>query len=73
MPRRIYPNLSAFLKDNPDVTASDLAREVGCSPAFISMIKWGERQPALPLALELARRCNVPLESLVRKRLAKAS
>lgn len=66
MPRRVYPNLFAFFKDNPDVSATQIANEVGCSYGFISMIKWGTRQPTLPLALRIASRCNVPLESLIR-------
>jgi len=74
MTRRVYPNLIAFFKANPDIAGQDLAREFGISFAYMSMIKWGTRQPTLPLALRIAERCNVPLESLVRKhKLAEAS
>lgn len=67
MPRRVYPNLHAFFKDNPDETAYRVAKDVACSTSYLSMIKWGTRQPGLPLALRLSRRCQVPLESLVQK------
>lgn len=66
MPRRIYPNLLAFFRANPE-TQAQIADELEISPAFLSMIKWGERQPQLSLALKIADRCHVPLESLIRK------
>jgi DNA-binding XRE family transcriptional regulator len=65
MPRRVYPNLATYFRDNPHDSATDVAKDVDCSMAHLSMIKWGTRQPALPLALRIARRCNVPLESLL--------
>jgi len=69
MPRRVYPNLRAFLEANKgELLAGDLADELGCSMSEISMIKWGTRQPKLELALKIAERCNVPLESLVMRR-----
>jgi transcriptional regulator with XRE-family HTH domain len=64
---RTYPDLVTFFRENPDVQARDIAKEVGCSMSFISMIKTGERQPNLRLALRIARVCRVPLESLVRQ------
>lgn len=64
MPRRIYPDLHAYFADHPN-TMSAVADEVGCSVAFLSQIKWRTRQPKLSLALVIARRCNVPLESLI--------
>lgn len=64
MPRRVYPNLAAFLREH-DGTAHELARELGISPPLLSMIKWRVRQPRLELALKIAERCNVPLESLL--------
>jgi hypothetical protein len=70
---RIYPNLTAFFEDNPGETVTGVARDCDCVPSYISMIKWGERQPALPLAIRISHRCRVPLESLVRKPLKKAS
>lgn len=73
MPRRVYPNLIAYFKDSPDDAAQDVAKDVGCSTSFLSMIKWGQRQPSLPLALKISRRCNVPLESLLQSVKSKAS
>jgi len=66
MPRRVYPDLSAYFSDNDDERLTHVAVELDCSPAYLSMIKSGDRQPALPLALRIAKRCNVPLESLIR-------
>jgi hypothetical protein len=40
---------------------------MGCSPAFISMIKDGLREPNLDLAIRLADHCHIPLESLVKR------
>lgn len=67
MPQRVYPNLAAFFRANPEQTAAAIADELGVSAPFISMIKWRERQPKLELALKIAERCHVPLESLIRK------
>jgi DNA-binding XRE family transcriptional regulator len=65
--RRIYPDLHAFFRDDLNPTATQIAKEVGCSKPFLSCIKWRTRQPSLPLALRIADRCNVPLESLLWK------
>ena len=65
MPQRIYPNLKAFFRESGE-SQTDIANEIGISIASMSMIKWGQRQPALPLALKIAARCHVPLESLIR-------
>jgi len=70
VPRRIYPNLHCYFAEHPR-TQSQIADEMGISSPFLSAIRWGVRQPALPLALKLARRCQVPLESLIRTREAK--
>lgn len=67
MPRRVYSNLRAFFEANRDIRAMDIADEIGCSLSQLSMIKWGVRQPNLELALKIAERCNVPLESLLRR------
>lgn len=67
MPRRVYPNLLAYFRGNPDETMTQVARELGIGLSSLSMIAWGHRQPALPLALQIATRCNVPLESLIRR------
>lgn len=65
MPPRVYANLQSFFRENPDQSLMQVAKDVGCSMPHLSMIKWGTRQPTLPLALRIARRCHVPLESLV--------
>lgn len=73
MPRRVYPDLHAYFADNPTDSALQVAKDVGCSMAHLSMIKWGTRQPGLNLALRLARRCQVPLESLLIRKTLKQS
>lgn len=67
VPRRVYPNLLAYFKGNPDVTQTQIADELKISTAYVSMLKWGLRQPPLDLALKIADRCSVPLESLLRR------
>jgi hypothetical protein len=66
MPSRIYPDLNAFFRDNPDETLTAVAKDVRCVPSMLSMVRWGTRQPRLQLALRISRRCNVPLESLIK-------
>lgn len=73
MPRRIYPDLIAFFADTQQETMSAIAKDVGCSLPFLSEIKWRKKQPQLSLALRIAQRCNVPLESLIRQPRRKAS
>lgn len=68
MARRVYPSLTAYFKANPDENAFEIARELDISPSHLSMIKWGIRQPKLELALKMAERFQVPLESLIRKK-----
>lgn len=67
MPRRVYPNLAAYFKDNDDETMTQVAGELGITLGHLSMIKWGDRQPTLDLALRIASRCHVPIESLLRR------
>ncbi len=62
---RVYPNLKAYFRENPGDSAKQVADDLGVSMAHISMIKWGQRQPTLALALRLSRRCHVPVESLL--------
>ncbi len=64
MPKRIYADLKEYLEAHPG-ESQRVADDVGCSFPHLSQIKWHERQPTLPLALRIARRCNVPLETLV--------
>lgn len=76
---RVYANLKAYFRAEGYGTQQALARELGISTGNLSMIKWGTRQPKLGLALRIADRCHVPLESLIkelpkrkRRRVAKA-
>ena len=62
---RTYPNLFAFFRAEGRIQDT-IAQELGISPALLSMFKWGLRQPDLALALRIADRCRVPLESLVK-------
>ena len=73
MPRRVYGDLHAYFRANPDVRMMDIADELGISYSLLSMIKWGQRQPRLELALKLAERCGVPLESLLLPKTRRAS
>jgi DNA-binding XRE family transcriptional regulator len=67
MALRTYPNLQAYFRGE-GATQGALAHELGISQALLSMIKWGLREPDLALALRIAERCRVPLESLVMPR-----
>lgn len=61
---RTYPNLAAFVKDY-EGTQEALAEELQISQSYLSMLMRGERQPSLPLALRIAERARIPLESLL--------
>lgn len=72
MARRAFPNLRAYRVASGDKN-QDMAREMGIAPSFMSMIISGDRRPGLVLALKIANRYNVPLESLVHSSHKKAS
>lgn len=63
---RTYPNLETFLKDT-GLTQVALASELGISQSYLSRIKTGEVEAPLWLALRIARRTRVPLESLLKE------
>lgn len=63
---RTYPNLETFLKDT-GLTQTELAEDLGISQSYLSRIKTGEVEAPLWLALRIARRTRVPLESLVKE------
>jgi DNA-binding XRE family transcriptional regulator len=63
MPRRAYPNLFAYLQACGE-TQTAVAHKLGISVGMLSLIKWGQRQPTLALAMKIADYCNIPLESL---------
>lgn len=62
--QRTFPNLVQFCNETDTETAA-LAAEFGISGPFMSQIKWNTREPKLALALKIAARCRVPLESLI--------
>lgn len=60
---RTYPNLAAYLRDT-HTTQEAFAEDMGIAPSYVSMILRGERTPSLPIALRIAERARIPLESL---------
>ena len=54
----------AFKKSG--LSQRELADDIGLSPAMISRILNGERMPALPHALKLAKKLGIPVESFKR-------
>lgn len=63
--QRIYADLAAFFDDDANPSQAALARELGISTPYLSMIKCREREPDLALAIRIMNRCRVPLESLI--------
>lgn len=64
---RVYASVLAYFSDHEHENQGDVARELGISPTYLSMLKWGQRQPELDLALRMSKRFGVPLESLLKK------
>ena len=64
--KRAYISLAAYL-EGERLTQVDLAKKVGITQSHLSLIVRGDRTPSLPLALELSRVTNVPVETLVGK------
>lgn len=50
----------------PRGSLSRLASDLGVSVTYLCEIRKGRRTPALGLALDIAKRTGVPVESLVR-------
>lgn len=65
MHTRTYPDLATFFEDT-GLTQVELADELGISQSYLSRIKTGEVEAPLWLALKIARRTRIPLESLVK-------
>jgi transcriptional regulator with XRE-family HTH domain len=61
---KTYRNLAAFLRGT-HLTQEAFAAQVDVAPSFISMLVRGERQPSLPVALRIAERARIPVESLL--------
>ena len=67
MGRRVYADLDAFFRGNPDLTMQEVSNELGISLSMMSYLRSGLRQPRLTTALRIAERCNIPVESLLTK------
>lgn len=57
--------LAEFFEQDGAPTQGVIAKQLGVSPAYISMIAAGSRQPSLGLALEIHKLTGVPAASLV--------
>lgn len=66
MAERIYPNLATFF-DETKTQQDSFADELGISASYMSRIKNNLAEPPLELALKIASKANVPLESLIRQ------
>lgn len=64
--RKAYPTLHAYLEET-GTPQFQLAKKAGITQGHLSLILSGERTPSLPLALELAKIANIPVETLVGK------
>ena len=54
---------------HPEISATELAEEFGIGLPFFCMIKYGDREPRIGLALRICARCNIPIESLIKNEL----
>lgn len=63
---RTYPNLLAYFNETGD-TQERFAAKLGISQSYMSKIVRNLQQPELRLALKIARKAHVPLESLLRQ------
>lgn len=74
MGRRVYADLDAFFRGNPDMSMQQLAEQLGVTLSMVSYMRNGLRQPRLDLAVRIVELCNIPIESLiVTRQLEKAS
>lgn len=65
--RKAYATLRDYMDAHPELTQEALAKRLQITQGHLSLILSGERTPSLPLAVELARIANVPVETLVGK------
>ena len=65
MGRRVYADLDAFFRANPDESMMKVANDVGVSLSMMSYLRNGLRQPGLDTALRIRDRCHIPIETLV--------
>lgn len=62
--------LAEFFKRKGAPTQDAIAKRLGITPAYVSFIAAGKRQPSLRLALEIESVTGVPAESLVSEKVA---
>jgi transcriptional regulator with XRE-family HTH domain len=65
--RQRYRTLNDYFQQTGDSQAR-LAKALRVSPGYVSMLRSGERQPALDMALKIHDLTGVPLESMVVRR-----
>lgn len=65
--RKAYATLQDFFNGNPDLAQHTFAKRLNITQGHLSLILSGERTPSLPLALKIAAKANIPVESLVGK------
>lgn len=64
MKRRAYSNLASYFEASGD-TQQAFADALGISQSHISRVSKGLVEPSLDLALRIARKANIPVESMV--------
>lgn len=67
MPKRLTPrygSLRAYLTGEGR-KQTDLAKDIGISVSQLNRILHRRSNPSITVAVRLARRCNVPLESML--------
>lgn len=69
MPIRTFPDLKTYLNETGE-TQERLAERLGITQSYMSKIVRNLQQPELKLALLIAKKTHVPLESLIRKQTA---
>jgi transcriptional regulator with XRE-family HTH domain len=64
MPRMIHESLKEYLEHN-DMAEKDLAKKLGVSISYVSMLKRGERRPSPELAKKIERVTGIPFRLLL--------
>jgi transcriptional regulator with XRE-family HTH domain len=59
-----YKSLADFL-DQTNTTQADFAARVGVQQSLISRLVNGQRTPSLALAVRIAAKANIPIDSLL--------
>jgi transcriptional regulator with XRE-family HTH domain len=62
--RRKFKSLAEYFEQTKD-TQGKLARRLGVSRSYVSLLTSGDRQPALDLALRIQKETGVPSSALV--------